>query len=193
MGDKLAEKLEALPEIVEQNSQKILDFGSVIDAKLAEFGEKINPVEVKSKAELEAEAELHIGALEGISKMQVWDIPLGQAVVGGFSSVLVSELIDGFFAKQSVSVQGVVKLAVAGATIKWGSKILGKTGAIAMAILLTYDGVRQLLPIDEYAGKVSGAVVARTGGGLAGKAGMGDTGGNGHRQTDYYEALKGGA
>lgn len=125
--------------------------------------------------------------------MQVWDIPLGQALVGGFSSVIVSELVDGFLAAQSNTIKGVVKLAAAGVAIKWGSKILGKTGAAAMGILLAYDGIRMLLPIDEWAGRVSGAVVTRTGGGLAGKAGMTNTGGNGHKQRDYYEALKGGA
>lgn len=188
-------------ETLEQVDAKILDFGSVIDAKLAEFGKKlpkeaIEPDEVKTKAELEAEKEAELeqaGALTGITKMEVWDIPVGKALVGGFSAVVVSELVDGFLAAQSNTIRGVVKLVAAGAAVKWGGRLLGKTGAGALAILLAYDGIRQLLPIDEWAGRVSGAVVTRTGGGLAGKAGITNVGGNGRKEADYYEALKGGA
>lgn len=185
-------------ETLAKVDEKFLDFGSVIDAKLAEFGEKLpkakEPDEVKTKEELEAAAELERGgALEGITSMEVWDIPVGKALVGGFSAVVVSELVDGFLAKQSNTVRGVVKLAAAGVAVKWGGRLLGKTGAGALALLLAYDGIRQLLPIDEWAGRVSGAVVTRTGGGLAGKAGLENTGGNGSKQPGYYDALYGGA
>jgi len=183
--------IEAMPAKVDSLEQMIGDWGTTLDAKLAELGEKlpkaIVPDEVKTKAELE-----QAGALEGISRMKVWDIPLGQALVGGFTSVVVSELVDGFLATQSNTIKGVVKLVAAGVAIKWGGRLLGKTGAGALAILLAYDGIRQLLPIDEWAGRVSGAVVSRTGGGLAGKAGMTNIRSNGggaleaQRVADYY-------
>lgn len=141
-------------------------FGA-FDAKLAELEGKLpKPADPVAKME-------QGGALEGITKLEVWDIPIGKAIVGGFSAVVVSELIDGFLAAQSTMTQGLVKLAAAGASVKWLSRFLGATGAGAMALLLAYDGIRSMLPIDEWAGRFSGAISKiRTGGGLAGKAGM---------------------
>lgn len=161
-------------QILEQVDQKMGSFGSILDAKLAEFGEKlpkpIEPDEVKSAEEAELEAK----ALTGITGIEVWDIPLGQAVIGGFGAVVLSELVDGFLAAQSGTVKGVVKLAMAGVTIKWGTRVIGKPASAAIALLLAYDGIRMLLPIDEWANKLATGVTGLVpGGGLAGKAGMG--------------------
>ena len=112
------------------------------------------------------------GVLGGLTKTEVWDIPIGQAAVGGFVAVVGSELVDGFMAAQSAMTKGLVKLAVAGASVKWGGKLLGSTGSKAVALLLAYDGIRMVLPIDEYASKVAGMFTKLTGGGLGGRAGL---------------------
>ena len=139
-------------------------------------------------AEMEAS-----GVLGGIADTKIWDIPIGQAAVGGFGAVVGSELIDGFMANQSSMVKGMVKLLVAGASVKWGSKLLGSTGSKAVALLLSYDGIRMILPIDEYANKLAGMFTKLTGQGLAGRAGMG---GNrdvlnqaGDVASSYYSSL----
>lgn len=180
-----------LDQLVKNTETQFEEFNTrfgTLEAKLAEIS--------KPPATPAPKAEMHDGALEGITKIEVWDIPVGKAIVGGFSAVIVSELVDGFLATQSTMVQGVVKLVAAGAAVKWLPRFLGTTGAGAMALLLAYDGIRSILPIDEWAGKVSGALSKiRTGGGLAGKAGMGG-GGEVIKQAervagDYYSRAEG--
>jgi hypothetical protein len=168
------------------------DMTSKFDAKLAEIDEKIKPPEVEDEpAEV---AKNGIG--ENVAKMEFWDIPVGQALIGGFSAVIASELVDGFLASQNTMTLGVVKLASAGALAKWGGRLLGSTGSKAAAIILAYDGIRQILPLDEWAGNIAGWVKPRTGGGLAGKAGMTPPGTRGVPAApsgDYYAGLWGGA
>ena len=175
-------------EVLASIDRRFQEFDTNMKAKLEEFGKLI-----PAKVEETKTAEMHQG-LEGISKMQVWDIPIGQALVGGFSAVFASELIDGFLVAQSSMIKGVIKLAGAGVAVKWGGRLLGKTGAMALAIILAYDGMRQILPIDEWAGRLAGGIKPLTGGGLGGKAGM--RGGNVQQQAnkvaaDYYARAEG--
>lgn len=193
------ETIAVLEKLNSELGQGLTTFG----AKLEEVSGSIAkiPDEIKTIAELTLEAEKSKmeagGPLGGILDIEVWDIPVGQAVVGGFVSVLVSELIDGFLAKQGDMVIGIVKLAAAGAAIRWGKPLLGSAGSKAVGILLAYDGIRHILPIDQWAHRlatgVSGVVTTR---GLGGNKdsvidATEQAPGNGH-QPDYYEALKGG-
>lgn len=93
----------------------------------------------------------------GVSSMQVFGLPVGQAVVGGFVAVFATELVDGLMAKQQAYVRGGVKLGAAWAINKWGKKIpfLGDGGVKAVALLLTFDAVRDFIPIDQYAQKAA--------------------------------------
>lgn len=177
--------------------------GNKLDTKLAELNEapKVNPEDIKTAEELKAEEAAKLeqaGVVGGITQFEIWDIPVGQALVGGFTAVFASELIDGFLVKQGDMIKGVVKLVGAGAAIKWGPRLLGSTGSKALAILLAYDGIRSLIPIDTWAKRGAGAVSGVIpGGGLGGfkpnVAGE-KPGGNGKKAVaDYYEALKGGA
>lgn len=96
------------------------------------------------------------GAVAEIFNFKFWDIPLGQAAVGGFIAIIATEVIDGFLAdkagatekqkSQSRLIRGGVKLVAAGATIKYGKGIFGETGSAALALLLAFDGIRNLLP-----------------------------------------------
>ena len=150
------EDTQILESVEKGISKGITDLGSTLDSKLTSFSEKLNskPTDPDPGA-----VEQHQGrALENIAKMEVWDIPLGQAAIGGFSAVFASEVVDGFLGGQSTMVRGLVKAVMAGAIVKWGSRILGKTGAQAAAILLAYDAVRLFLPIDQWATKVATGV-----------------------------------
>jgi len=172
------------------------DSNKTVTAKLEEIPAVIlqafeaDPDADPDKKKPEAELE-EAGALAGITSMEVWDIPIGKAIIGGFVAVVGSELIDGFLAGRGEMVLGITKLVAAGAVVKWGSGLLSKNGATAVALLLAYDGIRHVLPIDQYAHRlasgVSGVVTTR---GLGGNKGS-DTG-NGKAAPDYYEALKGG-
>lgn len=178
----------------------LTNIGSKFEAQMAELNEtakkRLVPDEVKSSAEVaKEEAEkAELKQLGGIMEFEVWDIPIGQAAVGGFISVFASELIDGFLVNRSDWIKGLVKLAGAGVAIKWGSRILGKTGAAAVGILLAYDGVRSLIPIDTWAERGSTALSGvAAGGGLGGfKSNVGAETRAAGVEEDYYAGLYGG-
>ena len=152
----------------------------------------LQPDEVKTAAEVKEDADM--GAVAGIgniTQMEVFNIPIGKAVIGGLSAVFVSELVDGFLIAQSNMVQGLVKLGVAGATLKWGKRWLGAAGAGAFALLLTYDGIRHILPIDQWGARgataLTGLIPARgLGGNKISTVPMAAARGGG-----YYAGLKG--
>jgi integrase len=66
---------------------------------LTEFG-KMLPAKVEDPKT--PTAEMKKGAFEGLSRMEFWDIPVGQALVDGFSTVFAKELIDGFLVKRGL-------------------------------------------------------------------------------------------
>lgn len=197
-------------EMIEAMEKGFAHVGSKLDAQLAELNETakkvlVKPEDIKTPAELAAEAavakvaeeaKLERAAVSTITDMKVWDIPVGEALVGGFTAVFASELIDGVLVKQGDMIKGVIKLAGAGAAVKWGGRLLGSTGSKALAILLAYDGVRSLIPIDTWAKRGATAVSGMVpGGGLGGfrpNVQGKPAPGNGHK-VNYYEALKGGA
>lgn len=179
--------------ITEAMDTGLATIGSKLDAQLAELNETakkvlVKPEDVKSKEEVEAEEKAKLeqrGAVAGVTAMKVWDIPVGEALIGGFTAVFASELIDGFLVKQGDMLKGVVKLVGAGVAVKWGGRLLGSTGSKAMAILLAYDGIRSIIPIDTWARRGAGAVTgALPGGGLGGF--QKNLGGNGQKPADYY-------
>ena len=131
-----------------------------LEARLAEAVES---------ADTAPEAELKKGIFDDIMSFEMWGIPIGQAAVGGFVAIFASELIDGFMANQQPWQRGLVKLGAAAATGMWGKRFLGSTGSKTVALLLTFDGLRDLSPIDSWADqiaeKISGTVTTA---GLAG-------------------------
>jgi len=195
-------------DILELMDKGFAGIGSKLDAQFAELNEKAGkvlvakPEDIKSKEEVEAEAAKlaedkakleQAGAVAGIMDAKVWDIPVGQALLGGFTAVFASELIDGLLVKQGDMLKGAIKLAGAGVAVKWGGRLFGSVGSKAVALLLAYDGVRSIIPIDKWAGRGATAVTGMIpGGGLGGfRPNVGEVPGNG-RKADYYEALKGG-
>ena len=152
MGTEVIDRAEAVNNRAEAVNKGFGENISALDKVLVGFqGVKI-PETPAAPAKMEEKA----GVLGGITEMTVWDIPVGQAAVGGFVAVLASELIDGFLAKQSLMTRGVVKLAAAGAVVKWGG-VLGNTGKKAVALLLAFDALRDIVPIDLWAQKAATA------------------------------------
>jgi len=97
-------------------------------------------------------------------------IPIGQAVAGGFVAIFASELVDGFMGNMQAWQRGLVKLGVAAVFGLWGKRLLGSTGSKAVALLLTFDAIRDLSPIDAWADQLAEGITGRvTTGGLAGK------------------------
>ncbi len=123
---------------------------------------KDSKVEEKDE-EAELEASGIAGTMEKVMNWKLMDIPVGQAFLGGFAAVFVTELIDGAMVTKSAMWRGVVKLILAGVTVKFGKKFLGSTGGNTVALLLTFDAIKDLLPkwYDVAKGasiKIAGAV-----------------------------------
>lgn len=184
-GSKLGDQVAELNE----SAKKILEGEVLTRAQLAEEldSRQKNLEDTKDTADMKAG-----GFLDAVNRVEVWDIPVGQAALGGFAAVFASELIDGFLISQSDAVKGLIKLATAGVVVKWGSRVFGSTGSKAAAILLAYDGIRSLVPIDRWAKNVADAV--------SGAVPLGGLGGfknnieklNRAGSADYYAGLTGG-
>ncbi len=162
---------------------------SKVDAGYAKLEDSIAELSKKATAELHES-----GPLAGITDFKVWDIPVGQAIVGGGVAVFATELLDGFLSTQPSMMRGVIKLVGAGVVVKWGSGLLGSTGAKAAALLIAFDGIRDLVPIDTWmkgaAGKVSGIVTNK---GLAQNSAPMSAVNQARRVAgDYYSRLSGG-
>jgi len=177
---------ETIDPIADINDKlaKLGDLGSNVEKALAEFGEKL-PAKVEPAAELEA------GPLAGVAKMEVWGIPLGKALIGGGIAIFATELIDGFMAAQAPQMRGIVKLFGAGASQMFAKRWLGAPTAGAIALLLAFDGIRDLLPLDEF---IHGITTRMTGVfTTAGLAGVTSRGNGAGKTTDIYaQALGGG-
>ena len=188
----IAALLDNLPK--KETVDTLLEGVKGLDARLAELG-KPAPEKTDPEASLEGK-----GFLDGIMDFEFQGIPIGQAAVGGFAAIFASELVDGFMADRVAWQRGLVKLAVAGIAAKWGKRILGSTGAKTVALLLAFDAVRDLSPIDSWADQLAERISGRTTtAGLAGR----QTGGKPIKEqptsqkqpgTSYYAlALGGGA
>lgn len=148
---------------------------SDITAIKDEFSKKMEtmmakPVPEDKTAKLEASA---VSGLTGqVSSFEVWGIPVGQAAMGGFIAVVATELVDGFMSTQSVQIRGAVKLVAAGALVKWGGKFIGSTTGKAVALLMAFDAIRDLTPIDAWGANLASKITKKTpAAGLADKAG----------------------
>lgn len=181
-------------EAVEPLKVNLADFENRLKAAYRIDNGPVKPAEV-----LPAGATLKttdVAKLEdtGIANMQVFGLPLGQAVVGGFVAVFATELVDGLMSKQKAYVRGAVKLGAAWAINKWGKKIpfMGEGGVKAVALLLTFDAIRDFIPIDTYAqgiaAKISGKVANA---GLAGPKAFKTISANTPAASGYYSKMFG--
>lgn len=163
------------------------DVEGMVNAKLSDWKATYRidngpekPAEILNKDKTTETAKVaEAGALKGFMDFQIGGIPVGKAAVGGGIAIFATELIDGLlqrFNQGSKTVTGLVKLAGAGAAIKWGGKYLGKEGAAVVALLMAFDGIRDITPIDTWmnniANKISGYVPT---GGLGAQQGKPNT------------------
>ena len=183
-ADLLLESIDGLTESLKETREKA-------NAKMGE---------VITGEEAEAEKAANMEEVAGLSKimnMEVMNVPVGQAAIGGAMAIFLTELIDGFLVTQSVQMKGVAKLVGAGATVMFGKKLLGKAGVTTVALLMTFDALRDLTPIDAWAKSWAAALsgVLPTGG----LADVSDRRGNPSVQqqvnrvaSDYYAKALGG-
>jgi hypothetical protein len=162
-----------------------------IDAKLADLGKPPEPEKPEPEAKMEAK-----GWFDGIMSFEIQGIPVGQAAVGGFAAIVLSELIDGFASDMKDWQRGLIKLGVAAIAAKWGGRILGSTGSKAVALLLTFDAIRDFTPIDTWADTIAEKITGKaTTAGLAGnqtQINKANAAAKQPKQTGYYAMALGG-
>lgn len=92
------------------------------------------------------------GVANKIRDVQILGIPLGEATVGFGAGIFVSEVTDGLLAPKLPAAVPVVaiKFGEAYAMSRWGHKVIGSGGARMATVVLTYNAIRAVLPIDTY-------------------------------------------
>lgn len=155
---------------VETKVASLEDILHGLDAKIDKMGQPAAKADDKAEvAESDDTAPLaEIGAIAKVTRIEVAGFPLGQVIIGGASAVFVTELVDGFMARmgQGKMVSGLVKGAVAVLVAgKQGKRVLGANGAMAAAILIGFDALRDLVPIDSWVqdltSRISGVTASR--------------------------------
>lgn len=97
------------------------------------------------------------GILDGLADIKVLDIPIGSVAAGMGIAAVVTEIVNGLFARASIDNEtwakyggAVVDLGSAYAVNRWGKKRLGKNVTDTTVLLLTFHALQQLLPIDQW-------------------------------------------
>jgi hypothetical protein len=122
------------------------------------FDENLSPVfdDVPGNAEPDSLALAQRGILSGFGGMKFGAIPVGDALLGGASATLVSELISGFV---GTGVMGAMVKLVAGNMLAGAfSGMLGRGATDSARLFITYDAIRDLLPLDQWVGQLMGGV-----------------------------------
>ncbi len=199
MGAETQEKVIDLTRLAEEWP----GFKSRLDAiptkdELTAIFDKVRPVKeeivdpkktVALKDDVELDESGIAGMFKSVTNIKVVGIPLGSVAAGSFIAVFTTELVDGFMSKQTVQTKGFVKLAGAAGFALYGKKIIGNDLSGVVAVLLTFDALRDLTPIDAWAAsaasKISGMLPS------AGLADRSNRRGDVHDQAnkvvkDYY-------
>ena len=120
--------------------------------------EASKPVEEKEEV---AEHE-RIGILDQAMGFDIAGIQVGKAALGGFSAIFTSELVDGFMISQSANIRGLTKIGVGWGLVAFASKWLGKSFTGAAALFLTFDALRDLSPMNEWAAQLADRITGQS-------------------------------
>jgi hypothetical protein len=163
---------------LQKNTDSTAKLAETINMKFDEAGKWVaNLAEVIKKPSSAPADEVKLEEA-GVMSMKVAGLPVVGFAVGAFGAVFASELVDGLMSTQTKTTRGLVKAGSAFVIWKWGNKIplIGKmmngTGKNIFAVLLAFDAVRDLTPLDSWAAsaanKISGLIPT---GGLADQKG----------------------
>lgn len=129
------------------------------------------------------------GTLAGLTRTEVLGVPVGAVAVGTFGGVFISELVDGFLARQSTMIKGVVKLGMAGVVGTVGRRWMSKEASFAIALVLGVFGLSQILPIDKWAAQLASSAKGILPGTIS-VTGMPGAVIQAQRVVDYYSAAE---
>jgi len=172
-----------------------------LDATFARLNEEAEVPATIDKKSVKAEMvktdgldESPASMLNKLADFEIMKIPVGTAVGAGFAAVFATELIDGFLIKQTTQIKGMVKIGAAAAIAGFGRKYIGNKLALAAALLMTFDAIRDLTPLDAWAAKGASKIS-----GFLPKAGLADVSNRradvqiqaNRVQQDYYASAEG--
>ncbi len=167
-----------IDKAIDANKAFLSDFATQLEKLKTSYRVDAGPEKEAEVEEKPAKAELAdmsvAKTFNQVTGFEIWGIPIGSAVLGGFAAIFATELVDGYLKNQSVMVRGAVKLVGAGVIVKFGGKYLGKDVANTIALLMAFDGLKNdIMPsifayATQWANKLTGTVTT---------AGLGWTGG----------------
>jgi len=103
------------------------------------------------------------GLFAGLGSAKIMGAPIGDALLGGASATLVTEVIDGFVGGGVMG--AIAKLVVGNMVAGMFSGVLGRPATDAARLFISYDAIRDLIPVDQWTRQLVGGV-----GGAAGVA-----------------------
>ena len=98
------------------------------------------------------------GAVDSLDNIGGLGIPFGSVLIGAIPGVVVGELIDGFIPLSRGWMNPAAKVGAAYLGVQYGSKFLGRTGAMFFAGALALQALSNVLPIDQWAAQITGMV-----------------------------------
>lgn len=130
-----------------------------------------------------------------IRDVEVLGIPLGEAVLGGGSALIVSELTDAIITPRLPNVPvAALKAGEAFVVSRWGHRVVGAGGARIATLFLTYEAIRALIPLDDWIKQLIERITGSIGGGggvettSSSESSPSSTGGNG--RVDGMDAMR---
>jgi hypothetical protein len=109
------------------------------------------PIVEQGEEESDPKMELHQrGILSNFGGLRFGNIPVGDALIGGSAASLVSELTDAFTPGDNTVVSALIKIVAGNLLAGAFSGILGNNATSAARLLVTYDGIRDLIPLDSW-------------------------------------------
>lgn len=161
----------------------VTEFGNLLEAGkvLNSNGIKMGIAELQNLA---ADMERGVAStITNIDRNVPGKLPIASALVGGFSALVVAEIVDGLLMRvnqPNVNVAAIAKLIVAAVGFKPAQRYIGQPGAVIFAGLLIFSVARDFLPIDEWLNNLT-SWVSGNGAALSGRQAM-------HNQINGYSA-----
>ena len=133
--------------------------------KLTFDPETLTPIFDGAKESTESLDLAQRGIMSGFGGMKFGNIPIGDALLGGASATLVTEVISGFV---GTGITGaLVKLVAGNMLAGMFSGVMGRGATDSARLFITYDAIRDIVPIDTWTSQILGGVTGAVGGGNA--------------------------
>lgn len=117
------------------------------------FDDNLNPI-VDNQEGVDSLELAQRGILSGFGGLRFGQIPVGDALLGGASATLVSELISGFVGQ---GVMGAMVKLIAGNMLAGAfSGVMGRGATDSARLFITYDAIRDILPLDVWVNQLLG-------------------------------------